>query len=180
MKKVICFLFLSVFSSQIIADEGMLEFKGTSLLSGPEKFEGQEKYFCQYRKGPMGDTLCSTRYLGSESIAGEDVRTVSYTFYDDKLHSIFFLVSPKSVDTIVAALTQKYGKPKLETNFLTNHMGVQFKNEIYNWEREKDKITIKKYAVDLNTASVTFRTNESLKIYTERSSETMKSKAGDL
>ncbi|MBR0878363.1 hypothetical protein ABIF65_002196 [Bradyrhizobium japonicum] len=71
-------------------------------------------------------------------------------------------VTPKTdtYQTLIDALTVKYGRPETSSEKIRNRMGAEFMDEIATWHADKSTIVVKKYNGRIDQALVAYSQDE--------------------
>jgi len=166
--------------SMAFAQESSFDFKGIALGSPVSMIESDSRFTCKDSEGILADQSCMLKYNESETIAGAPIKTFILSYYKGNLESMRISFLEKHFTGVISALTEKYGGKEPKTETVRNRMGTSFENRIYVWKRKGATLDATRYASDLDTSSVTFRTDYALEEFARRKKAADKKKAGDL
>lgn len=182
MKSIIatfCFVALLHFSLAY-AQGPSFDFKGIALKSSSSVIKNDSRFRCNEPKDKMYDQICFMNSSASETIAAAPIKSLMLLYYYDQLESIYITVNEKYFGDVVSALNEKYGTVEPKTEIVRNRIGNSFENRIYWWGKNGATLKADRYGSDLETSSVTFRTDFSLEEFKRRKQAADKKKAGDL
>lgn len=129
-------------------------FKGVTLGSHIGLVANDPKYDCRYVTTPTADRVCGLRKDETETMAGARVDSVFYYYDQSALTGIVIHLPEEQFQSVVAALTTKYGNAARSTETLRNLKGRPFENHIYRWHQPGQSIVAQRYSGRLDRASV--------------------------
>jgi hypothetical protein len=171
-----------------------IDFKGVPFGASEQEFTAKHPDFrcsetdARFRVG--GDRGCSLfgkpdrAHKGPKHEAGTYAgvpANIMARFYEDRLTSISVTIFSSHFDSVVKALTERYGKPdSLETPIVKNRMGAEFQNVKAQWKRGDVILGAEKYGSSVTDGRVSYLTNWGLAEFQKRSGQGVKKGAGDL
>lgn len=133
---------------------GQYGFKGINLGSHIGQIANNPKYDCKAVTTPTADRVCGLRKDEVETIVGVPVASVFY-FYDHAvLTGIRIGLEEKHFQNVIAALSEKYGTPTLNTAPLKNLKGQAFENHTYTWRAQGETILAERYSGRLDRSAL--------------------------
>lgn len=140
-----------------IAPAGAAEppgFKGAVLGSDLALIASDPRFDCRPLRTPIADRVCDLRHGEKETIAGMPVASLFY-FYDGRaLTGITMNLDEKHIQTVVDALTGKYGPSEIRTETVRNLNGASFENRTWRWRLPGGTIEAQRYAGRLDKSSI--------------------------
>lgn len=182
MRLLLCVFVL--FISGIASGEEITGFKsyelGRTTLSDVQASSGfAEKatgYYCYSTPTELSDQTCS----GKDTIAGAPASLYLY-FFNEKLEAISLKTGERRFFEVVAALTEKYGKPTEESSeVIQNRAGASFDNKKVLWKKGQAVIEARQRAGSVDTCSINFFLNGWYEKVDSRVKEFAKKKSKDL
>lgn len=113
--------------------------------------------------------------------AGASTESASFTFIDDKLVHIWFKIDSHLYDSVIPALMEKYGKPKIEKEIrLTNRFGAIYTGTYYEWKKGGSTIRAQKYMDDLRKSLFEYSLGSYDDLVRQERDKTVKDRAKNL
>lgn len=127
------------------------------------------------------NTWCANDPEKAWNYAGIRAKSVTASFFDDKLHVVILDTEPEDYDSIALAIKAKYGAPRdVKTETIQSRMGATYENQMARWKRGKSTIVIKKYSGSIDASSVVYSLDSSGDIFKERKAKQIKENAKNL
>lgn len=100
--------------------------------------------------GPVEGAACATR----NTWAGVNVLQVFAWFEAGALRRVSVTFKPQDFEQIVAAATERWGRPKHEsTEEIQNRMGARFENRFARWEQGGVGLAVRRYGSRVDAGS---------------------------
>lgn len=146
---------LLAYSISVNAQEPF-DFKGTKLGSHLRDLPNRLRYDCRPNITPIADAVCTLESSQQETIAGATVRSMFLYYYDNQLSSISLTIEARSMDEVVAALTGRYGQPRVDQQTVANRKDGRTTNQINTWSNDVSMIEVRSIGAGDNASSVRF------------------------
>lgn len=155
-------------------------FKGASLGSHLGLIANNPKYDCRAVRTPTADRVCALGKDETETMAGVPVRSVFY-FYDQSiLTGVVVHLDETRFQTVLAALTGKYGPSTHATETVKNLGGKPFENQIHTWRQGGESIVAQRYSGRLDQSSIRILDDSAAARIKERRERTARQPERDL
>lgn len=123
----------------------------------------------------------STRPLSLATLAGAQVKSWVMLMSNGALSMVMARFPASEFDGVVAALTEKYGRPKsIEKTSVQNRMGASFPQIEITWRQDGTTLVAKKLDLNIETMSVQLTSDESAARAVEDAKARAKKNANDL
>lgn len=141
-----------VFSALVQAEPYGL--KGVLLGSHPNLIANNPKFDCRPVKTPTGDRVCSLGKDETETLAGVPVISMFYFYDQSTLTGISISLEEKHFQSVVKALSDKYGTPARMTETVKSMKGKSLENQTYTWRQSGQSIVAQQYSGRLDRSSI--------------------------
>lgn len=152
------FLAISIALASLGANAQSMDFKGSKFGDTTAQFqELQRGFICADGSDPCRMLVWSTpdgREDATMTYAGETAKGFYAKFDEDKLVSVEVRIRPESFDRVLAGLTGKFGKPKLQRSVVQNRMGAKFEQVTASWSRKDGLILASKYTDEVTSGVI--------------------------
>jgi hypothetical protein len=133
-----------------------LGFKGVDLGSNLSLIASNPKYECHVVSTPIADKVCNLRAKEKETIAGAPVDSLFYFYDQNSLSGIVVNLPESHFQTVVTALSGKYGAAQLKTDVVESLKGVAFENRTYRWMLPDGSLQAERYAGRIDKSLIRF------------------------
>lgn len=140
----------------VSASPEKLGFKGVDLGSNLSLITSNPKYECHVVSTPIADKVCNLRAKEKETIAGAPVDSVFYFYDQNGLTGIVLNLPESHFQTVVTALSEKYGAAQLKTEVVKSLKGAAFENRTYRWTHPDGSLQAQRYAGRLDKSLIRF------------------------
>jgi hypothetical protein len=151
---------LLAFALPVFAASEKLGFKGVDLGSDLSLIASNPKYECHVVSTPIADKVCNLRAKEKETIAGAPLDSLFYFYDQNSLSGIVVNLPENHFQTVVTALSEKYGAAQLKTEVVKSVKGAAFENRTYRWMLPDGSLQAERYAGRIDKSLIRF-TDES-------------------
>jgi hypothetical protein len=163
MRRELAAGFFLTFVASLAQAQSQFEFKGVPLGASEQIFTTAHPHgACIVPGGPSGKTLgdrictmrsasCASAKLSAEvcaemlSYSGVPVETISASFYEDKLSSVFITFKRDQYERVTTALAGTLGSGAAKDEPFTTRDGQNVVNSLHEWRRGASSIRARKY-----------------------------------
>lgn len=147
---------LLIVSLPVYATPEKLGFKGVDLGSDLSLIASNPKYECHVVSTPIADKVCNLRAKEKETIAGAPVDSLFYFYDQSSLTGIVLNLPESHFQTVITALSEKFGAPQLKTEVVKSLKGAAFENRTYRWTLPDGSLQAERYAGRLDKSLIRF------------------------
>ncbi len=101
--------------------------------------------------------MCARPTSTSDSFAGVPVQRLHYWSLDQRIEAVSISLPPTAFESVVEALSAKYGQPIMTTNVVKNLSGAELENAVATWTSPSgDRIELRRFGHTVHYAPLWF------------------------
>lgn len=145
-----------------------------------EGLANQPGWSCYYSVEHAGKPWSNPKIQALETFAGRPVKSWLILHDGAKLTGVNVTMKNGDFDHVLAALTEKWGKPKSEASTVHNRMGASFDQLVATWTDQGNMLRARKRAGSLDEMAVNMTTVEAMQQRKREADNQAKDAAKDL
>jgi hypothetical protein len=112
------------------------------------------------------DDIC---YAHKGTVAEAPLKTIVFSFYDDKLEGIYITFKRQFFDNVVHSMKQEYGVPTREERVaLKNFSGEPVPGRVLVWRQANGIIRMEEYSSNFDTSGIHYTSFNALEEFMKR------------